>query len=78
MVISWKQEEITEKREVDQWSGRGGFGIQEDFSSATNDGISPLSSPIINNGTSGSMARFSTYGSALYALNESELQTPRF
>jgi hypothetical protein len=75
VVISWKQEEITEKREVDQWSGRGGFGIQEDFSSATNDGISPLSSPKINNGTSGSMARFSVYGSALYALNESELQT---
>ncbi len=74
-VISWKQEEITEKREVDQWSGRGGFGMREDFYTATNDGISPLSSPTINNGRSGSMARFTTYGSALYALNESELQT---
>ena len=31
VVISWKQEEITEKREVDQWSGRGGFGIPRRF-----------------------------------------------
>lgn len=75
VVIDWKVEEITEKREVDQWSSGRGFEFTDNFSSATNDGIVPLSSPSINNGISGSMARFTTYGDALYALNSTELQT---
>lgn len=75
VVVDWKVEQITEKREVDQWSRSGGFGIQENFSTIGNDGVMPLSAPTTNNGTSGSMARFTTYGSALYALNETELQT---
>ena len=78
VVVGWTVEQITEKREVDQWNNGWGWGVQEDFSTGggRNDGgIVPLSSPTINNGISGSMARFTTHGSALYALNESELQT---
>jgi hypothetical protein len=80
-VVGWKVETIKEKNEVDLWQPNRGFSEQNVlFSDAivpnqSFGGATTASIPILSNGTSGSMARFTSFGEYLYAVDGAELKT---
>ena len=77
VVVGWEVEEITEIVEVDNG---GRFLMMEDGFTSTG-GIAVKSHSgggseiVLNNGQSGSMARFIVYETSLYAVNERTLQS---
>lgn len=79
VVVGWKVEVITEKREIDQWAPSmgwrddvmtaSGFDMESNFGSGKT-----LSVPILANGQSGSMARFIAVDEYLYTVSGNDIQ----
>lgn len=78
IVVDWEVETITERHDVDNWNPWRGWGRPQAFTSMdmamaeSNGGVSMT--PILANGQSGSMARFSLVGDYLYTVDGSNIE----
>lgn len=75
IIVGWKVETVTEQQEVEDY-GYYGWGSPLESTTgefiaidAANSGAQPMSAPTTLSGKSGSMARFTVFDNALYAVN---------